>query len=568
MPAKRLLPLADDAADRLYGTGLQRSHLDHVTRLGRNHDLAVADVDGNVAAVNDDPAGSDAAGEHEVAWAQFFDGNGDAGGDLLRCGGMIRRIAGNLPAAVAGMVVTSAVVGRLLALTDALSDAVLVNTDNQSLHFLSGFGKTITTGPGGFAAVVLGLLAVVGGLLLWIELIVRASLVYVLVAISPLGFAATLWPSAKGILRKSIELLLAVILSKLVICITLAIGVAALSGAGTAGPAGAGFASGAGASLGALLVGTVLLGIAAFSPFIVLKLVPVAEAAVVAQGISRGPLRAGQSGMSTAYSASTLSRLAGGGPGGGAPGAPGGPGPAGGSGAAGSAGSPSAAGGAGAGGAASGGAAAGGGGAAAGGAAATGLQLRQVLPALPSRQVPPSSPAPPKRRGRWPTPRLPPRTTRRARVLRPTRPDRKGDTMTDSSPTSERPYRFAPLDRTGLLLGLSGVQCALVGAGIFISGGLLQSGVHLGLTIVPLVVGAVLAFGAWEGRHFTSSSHSWAVTGLRVPSGATGGEQPFRSSRAPRPTAPNSRRCRPSWRVSSCSTPVRPPGHLPPLGPG
>jgi len=284
-------------------------------------------------------------------------------------GGMIRRIAGNLPAAVGGMVVTTAVVGRLLELTDALSAAVLVNTDNQSLHFLSGFGKTITTGPGGFAAVVLGLLAVVGGLLLWIELIVRASLVYVLVAISPLGFAATLWPSAKGILRKSIELLLAVILSKLVICITLAIGVAALSGAGTAGPAGAGFASGAGASLGALLVGTVLLGIAAFSPFIVLKLVPVAEAAVVAQGISRGPLRAGQSGMSTAYSASTLSRLAGGG--GGAPGAPGGSGPAGGSGAAGSAGPPSAAGGAGAGGAASGGAGAGGG-AAAGGAASTG----------------------------------------------------------------------------------------------------------------------------------------------------------------------------------------------------
>ena len=72
--------------------------------------------------------------------------------------------------------------------------------------------------------------------------------------------------------------------------------------------------------------------------------------------------------------------------------------------------------------------------------------------------------------------------------------------MTDSSPTSERPYRFAPLDRTGLLLGLSGAQCALVGAGIFIAGGLLQSGVHLGLTIVPLVVGAVLAFGSWEGR--------------------------------------------------------------------
>lgn len=241
--------------------------------------------------------------------------------------GMIRRMAGSLPAAIVGMVVTTAVVGRLLALTDAMSDAVLANTDGQALHFLSGFGASVTSATGGFAAVLLGIVAVIAGLLLWIELIVRAPLVYILVAVSPLGFAATLWPSAKGILRKTVELLLAVIVSKLVICIALAIGVAALSGAGTAGStgvAGAGLASNAGASLGALLVGAVLLGLAAFSPFIVLKLFPVAEAALVAQGVSRGPWRATQTGMSTAYSASTLTRLAGGGSGGAIPGMAGG----------------------------------------------------------------------------------------------------------------------------------------------------------------------------------------------------------------------------------------------------
>jgi len=237
--------------------------------------------------------------------------------------GMIRRMAGNLPAAVAGMVVTTAVVSQLLQLTDAMSQAVLVNTDEQALHFLSGFGVTVSTATSGFAAVILGLVAVVAGLLLWIELIVRASLVYVLVAVSPLGFAATLWPSAKGVLRKTIELLLAVIISKLVICITLAIGVAALSGAGTAGTSGAGLASNAGDSIGALLVGAVLLGLAAFSPFIVLKLVPVAEAALVAQGVSRGPLRATQAGMSAASSVSMVRRLSGGTGGPGAPGASG-----------------------------------------------------------------------------------------------------------------------------------------------------------------------------------------------------------------------------------------------------
>jgi type IV secretory pathway TrbL component len=112
------------------------------------------------------------------------------------------------------------------------------------------------------------------------------------------------WPTARGFLRKTIEVLVAVILSKFVICVALAIGVAALSGAGeTAGT------DSASAGLGALLVGAVLLGLAAFSPFIVLKLVPAVEAAVVAHGVSRGPLRAAQSG---AASYSTVTRLAGG----------------------------------------------------------------------------------------------------------------------------------------------------------------------------------------------------------------------------------------------------------------
>ncbi|MGH9152970.1 MAG: hypothetical protein ACRD03_11355, partial [Acidimicrobiales bacterium] len=229
---------------------------------------------------------------------------------------MVRRVLGNLPVAVAGMVVTTAVVGRLLELTDALSDAVLSSSDQQALHFLSGFGAAVTSMTSGFAAVVLGLVAVVAALLLWVELIVRSSLVYLLVAISPLGFAATLWPSARGFLRKTVEILLAVIFSKFVIAIALAIGVAALGGAGSTGT-GEPAPAAAGAGLGTLLVGAVLLGLAAFSPFLVLKLIPVAEGALLAQGVSRGPARAAQSGLGTYSSVRMVGRLSGsGGPGG------------------------------------------------------------------------------------------------------------------------------------------------------------------------------------------------------------------------------------------------------------
>lgn len=224
--------------------------------------------------------------------------------------GMARRIAGYLPLAVGGMVITTAVVAKLLELTDALSSAVLTNSGDQAFHFLSGFGAAVTASTNGFAAVVLGIVAIVAALMLWIELIVRAALVYLLVAITPLAFAATLWPAARGALRKTFELLVATVLSKLVICIAVAVGVASLSGAGTAGTGG-GVVDDSAASLGALLVGTAILGLAAFSPFVVLKLVPIAEAAIVAQGVSRSPVRATQSGMSSAYSASMLRRIAG-----------------------------------------------------------------------------------------------------------------------------------------------------------------------------------------------------------------------------------------------------------------
>ena len=224
--------------------------------------------------------------------------------------GMIRRIVADLPTAVFGMVVTVTVVAKLVELTDSLSTAMLAQSGDQSLHFLSGFGTTVTVGTNGFAAVIVGLVAAVAALLLWIELMVRSALIYLLVALCPLGFAAMTWPAAKGVIRKMIELLIAVIVSKLVVCIALSIGVAALAGAGTATP-GAGVGDAGAQGLGALLVGTAILGLAAFSPFLVLRLMPVAEAALVAHGISRGPVRAAQATTSNAYHVQSLSRLAG-----------------------------------------------------------------------------------------------------------------------------------------------------------------------------------------------------------------------------------------------------------------
>ena len=218
---------------------------------------------------------------------------------------MLRRVAGDLPFAVIGMIATTVIVAKLLELTDALSTAVLDQSGGQAVDFLSGFGVQVTGATQGFAAVLLGIVAVLAAFFVWVELMVRSVLVYVLVALSPLAFAASVWPVAKGIVRKLAELLVAIILSKLVVCIAISVGVAALAGHGDVTTTAA--ASGDPAtSLGALFVGTAVLGLAAFAPFMLLKLIPLAEAAIVAQGISRSPARAATSTVHTVQMANSV----------------------------------------------------------------------------------------------------------------------------------------------------------------------------------------------------------------------------------------------------------------------
>ena len=226
-------------------------------------------------------------------------------------GAMLRRIALDAPLAVLAMVGVTVVVEMLLDLTDAMSTTVLGGADSNALKFLGTFGVVAHTASGGFNTVVLGIVALIATLFIWIELMVRASLIYVLVAMSPLVFAASVWPAAKGMLRRLVELLLAVILSKLVICISLAVGVAALGGAAGFDERSGGVGEFAAQSLGSLVVGTAILAMAAFSPFILLRMIPMVETAVVAQGISRAPLNTGRSVMNTAYYGQSLGRLAG-----------------------------------------------------------------------------------------------------------------------------------------------------------------------------------------------------------------------------------------------------------------
>jgi hypothetical protein len=225
--------------------------------------------------------------------------------------GMVRRMVGALPASIAGMVFAPQVAAYLLDLTDEMSSAVLANSGGDALHFLSTFGLAINASSGGFGMAVIAIIAILSALMLWIELLLRSALVYFLVALSPLAFAARVWPSAQGVLRRLTELLIGAIFSKLVICIALAVGMASLGNAGHAAGSDAGVGTAIAAGIGALVTGTTLLMLAAWSPFLLMRMMPIIETAVIAQGLSRAPLRAAASGVSLVSSVSSVARIAG-----------------------------------------------------------------------------------------------------------------------------------------------------------------------------------------------------------------------------------------------------------------
>jgi len=244
---------------------------------------------------------------------------------------MLRAALVEVPVSVLGTVVLAAATELLLGITDAASSAVLAGAPGDLGHFVSGFGSAATVATGGLAAAVMLVVFLVGAFLVWVELVVRASLLYLLVAFAPLTLAARVWPAAKGIFRRLCELGVALIVAKFGIALALGLGAAALAGGG---PSPQGAAAGTGVDLAGLLGGATLMLLAAFMPFVVLRLLPILETAVVAQGISRAPMRAGQGGLQAAYYSQGLSRLAGGPKGSGSGGgdAPGGGGGSGGSG--------------------------------------------------------------------------------------------------------------------------------------------------------------------------------------------------------------------------------------------
>jgi hypothetical protein len=190
---------------------------------------------------------------------------------------LLRAAFGYLPLAMLAVSIAAPVTMLLLAASDQLSAIVSSATGNASDRFVSfsvGALGELTVAAGPFMAFFLCLFVVAGALVLWIELLMREAAVYVIVLMLPLAFAGMVWPARRIWAIRAVELLVALVMSKFAIVAVLSLGGAALvSGA-----------SASSHSVTAALAGAVLLIMGAFTPWALLRLLPLAEVAASAAG--------------------------------------------------------------------------------------------------------------------------------------------------------------------------------------------------------------------------------------------------------------------------------------------
>ena len=176
-------------------------------------------------------------------------------------GAIVRAVFGALPAAALLTLVGVQITQTLVGAVDTVSARLLASqaADGTTLAHAIPAALGATPLPV-FIGLAVGTAAMCAALAVWVELLVRAAAVEVAVIFLPLIFAGIVWPATARYARRMAEILGALIVSKLVIIGIVSLGLAELTSADIAG----------------VLAGTAMLGLAAFAPFVLLSLIPLA----------------------------------------------------------------------------------------------------------------------------------------------------------------------------------------------------------------------------------------------------------------------------------------------------
>jgi hypothetical protein len=187
---------------------------------------------------------------------------------------LVRSAFGYLPLGLLAVGIATPLTGLLLAGSDEMSaivSAAAGHADTGILH-RAGLVALIAAGSRSlFVAFFVALFTVAAAVTLWLELLIREAAVYVIVLMLPLFFAAMVWPARRIWAIRAVEVLIALILSKFAIVAVLSLGGAALGHTLLPG-------------FQALFAGTTLVLLAAFSPWAMLRLLPLHELAGAAVG--------------------------------------------------------------------------------------------------------------------------------------------------------------------------------------------------------------------------------------------------------------------------------------------
>lgn len=190
--------------------------------------------------------------------------------------GRLGRALAMVAAAGLGTGAVVVVTDLLLTISDQLSAAVgrgMAGNLKQSLQGAASGLSSMTSASGGaaaplFPALLVGLLIAVAAVVIWIELLLREVAIYAVVLFFPLALAGLVWDASRAWARRLAEMLAALIFSKFVIVAILAL-------------ASGGLASGS-EGFGGVLAGAALLLVAAFAPFMLMRVIGVLEVTAAA----------------------------------------------------------------------------------------------------------------------------------------------------------------------------------------------------------------------------------------------------------------------------------------------
>jgi hypothetical protein len=223
---------------------------------------------------------------------------------IVRADGMqaIRSAFVYLPIAAILSAVGPAMAQILIDVSDWMSAALSNNASADAQKFMTDAGSALaalgagTLNPAApvFGVLLGALIVVLGALSIWLELLLRAAAIYISVLFLPLALAAMIWPAGWRWCRRLIEFLIAIIFAKVFI-----VAIVNLAAAGLA-------RGGLGDKFEGVLAGGALLLMAAFTPIALLKLIPLAEAAVVTAGHQRAALRQATQGATALTTSSSV----------------------------------------------------------------------------------------------------------------------------------------------------------------------------------------------------------------------------------------------------------------------